>query len=59
VFSKHLEVASLGEGQRVIYEGEEAEVVCITPLIVIKTRHKVVCGALQKRLFIQRLNNHQ
>jgi len=57
--SKHLEVALLEKGQRVIYEGEEAEVVCVTPLIVIKTRHRVVCGALQKQPFIQRLNIHQ
>jgi hypothetical protein len=48
VFSKHLEVAPLEKGQRLIYEGEEAEVICVTPLIVIKTGHRVVCGALQK-----------
>jgi hypothetical protein len=45
MFSKHLEVAPLGKGQRVIYEGAEAVVVCATPLIVIKTGHGVVCGA--------------
>ena len=59
MFSKHLEVAPLEKGQRVIYEGEEAEVVCVMPLIVIKTGHSVVCGALQKQLFIQRANSHQ
>jgi len=59
VFSKHLEVAPLGKRERVIYEGEEAEVVCVMPLIVIKTKHSVVCGALQKQLSIQRLTIHQ
>jgi hypothetical protein len=59
VFSKHLEVAPLEKGQRVIYEGEEAEVICVIPLIVIKTGHRVVCGALQKQLSIQSLNIHQ
>ena len=59
MFSKHLEVAPLEKGQIVIYEGEEAEVICVTPQIVIKTGHRVVCGALQKQLFMQRLNIHQ
>ena len=59
MFSKHLEVAPLEKGKRVIYKGEEAEVVCVVPLIVIKTRHRVVCGALQKQLFIQKVNTHQ
>ena len=56
MFSKHLEVAPLEKGQRVICEGEEAEVVCVMPLIVIKTGHSVVCGALQKQLLIPRVN---
>jgi len=59
MFIKHLEVAPLEKGKRVVYEGEEAEVVCVVPLIVIKTSHRVVCGALQKQLFIQRANIHQ
>ena len=56
MFSKHLEIAPLEKGQRVIYEGEEAEVICVIPLIVIKTRHRVVCGALQKQLLMPRVN---
>jgi hypothetical protein len=56
VFNQHLEVAPLEKGERVIYEGEEAKVICVTPLIVIKTRHRVVCGALQKQLFMQRVH---
>jgi len=38
------------KGQRVVYENEEAEVIRATPLLVIKTKNRVVCGALQKRL---------
>ncbi len=54
--SKHLEVGLLEKGQRVIYEGAKAEVVLLTPLIDIKTRHRVVCGTLQKQLFIPEIN---
>ena len=36
-------------GQKVIFEEEEAEIIRITPLLVIKTKNRVVCGALQKR----------
>jgi hypothetical protein len=39
----------LQRGQRVIYEEEEAEIIRITPLLVIKTKNRVVCGALQNR----------
>ncbi len=35
------------KGQRIIYEGEEAEVVKVFPLLVIKTKNRVICGALQ------------
>jgi len=38
------------KGQKIIYEDEEAEVIRVTPLMVIKTKNGVVCGALQKRL---------
>lgn len=38
------------KGQRVVYRDEEAEVIRVTPLMVIKTKNGVVCGALQKRL---------
>jgi len=37
------------KGQRVIYEKEEAEIVSVEPLLVIKTRNRVICGALQER----------
>jgi hypothetical protein len=38
----------LQKGKRIIYEGEEAYVIREKPLIVIKTKKKVVCGALHK-----------
>jgi hypothetical protein len=37
----------LQRGQKVIFEEEEAEIIRITPLLVIKTKNRVVCGALQ------------
>ena len=36
------------KGQKIHYEEEEAEVVRVTPLLVIKTKNRVVCGALGK-----------
>jgi hypothetical protein len=36
------------KGKRIIYEGEEAYVIREKPLIVIKTKKRVVCGALHK-----------
>ena len=41
---------SLQKGQRVVYENEEAEVIREKPLLVIKTKSRVICGALQKWL---------
>jgi hypothetical protein len=36
----------LQKGQRILYEGEEAHVIKVKPLLVIKTRDRVICGAL-------------
>jgi len=36
----------LQTGERILYEGEEAEVISVKPLLVIKTRDRVICGAL-------------
>jgi hypothetical protein len=36
------------KGKRIIFEGEEAYVIREKPLIVIKTKNRVVCGALHK-----------
>jgi len=37
-------------GQRVIYEGEEAYIINLKPVMVIKTKSKIICGALRDRL---------
>ena len=42
--TKHLQ-----KGERIMYEGEEAEIVSLKPLFVIKTENRVVCGAFSKR----------
>ena len=39
----------LKKAQRIIYEKEEAEIISVKPLFVIKTRKRVICGALQER----------
>ena len=36
------------KGKRIIFEGEKAYVIREKPLIVIKTKNRVVCGALHK-----------
>jgi len=38
----------LQKGQRILYEEEEAEVIRLSPLLVIKTKNRVICGALYK-----------
>ena len=40
----------LQKGKRIIYEGEEAEIIRVRPFLVVKTKHRVICGALQKKL---------
>jgi len=47
----------LQKGQIIIFEGEEASVIRVKPLLVIKTKSRVVCGALQERLDIKELNH--
>lgn len=37
-------------GQKVRFENEEAEIIRTSPLMVIKTRDRVVCGALHDRI---------
>lgn len=39
----------LRQGQRVMYEEEEAEIIRVTPLLVVKTKNRVVCGALHNK----------
>ncbi len=38
------------KGKRIIFEGEEAYVIREKPLLVIKTKDRIVCGALHKCL---------
>jgi len=38
------------EGQIVLYEGEEAEVIGVKPLLVIKVEDRIICGALHARI---------
>jgi len=37
-------------GQKVRFENEEAEIIRISPFLVIITKDRVVCGALHHRL---------
>jgi hypothetical protein len=37
-------------GQKVRFENEEAEIIRVSPLMVIKTKDRVVCGALRGRI---------
>jgi hypothetical protein len=39
----------LHKGQIILYEGERAKVINIKPFIVIKMKHKVICGDLIKQ----------
>lgn len=40
----------LRKGQRVIYEGKEAEVIGVKPLLTLKIKDRIICGALQARI---------
>ena len=37
------------KGQKIIFEEEEAEVIREKPLFVIRTKNRVVCGALENQ----------
>jgi len=39
-------------GQKILYEGKDAQIIKVKPFLVIKTEDRVVCGALQKVLHI-------
>lgn len=36
------------KGQKILFEGEEAKVIRVKPFLVIKTKNRVICGALHK-----------
>ena len=40
----------LRKGQRIIYEGKEAEVIGVKPLLTIKVKDRIICGSLKARI---------
>ena len=46
MLSKPPVLTPLKKGQRIIYQGDTAEVIRIKPLLVIKTKKQIVCGAI-------------
>jgi hypothetical protein len=42
----------LRKGQIIIYDGKEAEVIGVKPLITIKIKDRVICGALIEQIEI-------
>ena len=46
------------EGQTIVYEGKKFEVARVRPLLVIKSRNRVVCGNLYKHIKPIPSHNH-
>ncbi len=44
---KPLVLAPLKKGQKIIYQGDPAEVIRINPLLVINTKKRIVPGAIK------------
>ncbi len=42
----------LREGQRVLYEGKEAEVIAVKPMIILKFKNRIICGSISGRIEI-------
>jgi hypothetical protein len=40
----------LKKGQMVLYEGEQAEVISVETMLVIRVQDRIVCGALHARV---------
>ncbi len=38
------------DGQKIRFENEEAEIIRISPFLIIKTKDRIVCGALHHRI---------
>ena len=38
------------KGQIVLYEGKEAEIICVKPLFIIKVEDRIICGALNSKV---------
>lgn len=45
------------KGERIIFEGEIGYVIKVKPYLVIKTKNRVVCGALHRFLSRERVNS--
>jgi len=42
--------SQLRKGQRVVYEGKEAEVIGVKPLLTLKLKDRIICGSLNGRI---------
>jgi len=40
----------LQEGEKILYEGKEAMIISINPLLIIKVEDRVICGDLHNRI---------
>jgi hypothetical protein len=38
------------KGKKVLYDGKEAKVIGIKPLLIIKTEDRIICGALHEQV---------
>ena len=38
--------SQLREGQRVVYEGKEAEVIGVKPMLILKFKDRIMCGSI-------------
>jgi hypothetical protein len=38
------------KGQKVLYEGKPAQVIAVKPILVVRTKDRVICGALGDHL---------
>ena len=43
------EVVPPQKGQKIIYEGEQAEIIRVKPFLIIKTKTGVVCGVSNRQ----------
>ena len=40
----------LQEGEKILYEGKEAMIISVNPLLIIKVEDRVICGDLHNRI---------
>ena len=51
------EVQDIQKGLKVLYQGEAAYVIAVKPVLVVRTKDRVICGALRKDLGIRKFVN--